>query len=615
MYPRLKPLAATLSLLFASPVFADAALDPIVVTATRQPTRVSELLADVTIIEREEIEQAGNSSLEDLLSRQPGIQMSANGSYGSTSNIFVRGTNGSHVLVLLDGVRQGSATSGNIAWSRLPLNQIDRIEILRGPASSLYGSDAIGGVVQIFTRKGDGPTRFSGEAGFGSNQTWNVNAGVSGSNAGWHYAFQGSDFSTKGINSKPADAAKDHDGYRLKTANARLGYQVASGHELGGTLFRSEGKNDYDNGGDDWSQQDLTSLNLYSKNQITENWLSSFSFAKASDELTNVVATTKKTEFNTKQKQLVWQNDLKTQYGMFLMGVEQLNQEVDTTTQYSQTTRTVDSILLGWTGNFQAHSFQLNARYDDNSQFGEKTTGSANYGYRFTPNWRASLGYGTAFKAPTFNDLYYPLTSTTSKKTGKTTINQGDPNLLPEFSRNQEAALHFERGSRHLSLTWFLNKVEDLIAWQSNTAGSVTTGSPVNVSNARIQGTTLAYEEKFGDYQVTGAYNWLDAHDENTGNWLPRRAKNYGTFALGRNLGSWDWRVELQASGHRYDEASNATRMPGYGLLNLYGAYSFAKDWALFARLNNALDKNYVLVSGYDTPGMNAFFGVRYSPK
>ncbi|MBK7464917.1 MAG: TonB-dependent receptor [Betaproteobacteria bacterium] len=163
MNPRLKPLAALLPLIFVASSQAEtpiliASLDPIMVTATRQPMRTSELLSDVTVVESEELAQAGQSTLGDILGRQPGIEFYTSGSNGATGSVFMRGTNSGHTLVLIDGVRTGSATLGQMSsWSRLPASQIERIEILRGPAASLYGSDAIGGVIQIFTRQGDGP--------------------------------------------------------------------------------------------------------------------------------------------------------------------------------------------------------------------------------------------------------------------------------------------------------------------------------------------------------------------------------------------------------------------------------------------------------------------------
>ena len=172
MYPRLKPLAALLPFAFFSQAQAVeqlAALDAVVVTATRQAQRANEVLSDISVIDAAEIRNAGPvATLNDLLSRQPGVEITRKGGVGTDSAIFMRGSNNNHALVLVDGMRLGSTTTGAPAWGFIPLEQVERIEIMRGSCSSLYGSDAIGGVIQIFTKRGDGPFKAFAEAGFGS---------------------------------------------------------------------------------------------------------------------------------------------------------------------------------------------------------------------------------------------------------------------------------------------------------------------------------------------------------------------------------------------------------------------------------------------------------------
>ena len=237
MYPRLKPLAALLSLLPIYSVSAEtqqlAALDPILVTATRQAMRSSELLSDVTVVDRDELEKAGNSSLGEVLARQPGLEFSTNGSEGATGSIFMRGTNSGHTVVLIDGMRTGSATLGQMSsWSRIPISQIERIEILRGPASSLYGSDAIGGVIQVFTRQGDGPFQATGEVGAGSYDTYTATGGFSGSQNGWRYALNASTYKSGGFNSlknqQNSAYNQDRDGFDNSSISGNLAYATPS---------------------------------------------------------------------------------------------------------------------------------------------------------------------------------------------------------------------------------------------------------------------------------------------------------------------------------------------------------------------------------------------------
>ncbi|MCK6391076.1 MAG: TonB-dependent receptor, partial [Azonexus sp.] len=594
MYPRFKPSLLLLGSALTLPAFAvdTPQLENLVVTATRQPMRASEVLTDVSVVERSDIEAAGHSTLEDILARQPGLEITTNGSPGAASNLLIRGTNASHVLLLIDGVRMGSATSGNISWSRIPASQIERIEIVRGPASSLYGSDAIGGVVQIFTRRGDTPLRFSAEAGAGSYGTQAYSGGISGSSAGWRYALNLSRNQTDGFNSRPwtASANPDRDGFKNDVVSGQLGYEFARGHEINLGAFQSEAENQYDGTGAlvDWRSQTREKSGYLSlKNAITANWRSTLTVAHSTDSTETIKDGVQTSLFKTDQRQYSWQNDIRSALGHFLLGAERLEQAVDTTTKYALTERSNDSLLAGWTYSLNSHRLQANLRHDDNSQFGKKTTGSAAYGYRFTPNWRANASYGTAFKAPTFNDLYYPLTAGFV----------GNPNLQPELAQNREASLHYEAGAHHVSLTWYLNHVNGLIIWPKT--GLVR--MPTNVANARLEGVTLAYEGNVHGFNLQASYDYLDAINSDTGKQLPQRAAHKASAAIGQQLGAWEWRAEVQAAAHRFNDEANAVRMGGYALTNLYGSYRVARDWSVFARINNLFDRDYVLIDTYAT--------------
>ncbi|MFZ2266415.1 MAG: TonB-dependent receptor [Azonexus sp.] len=608
MSPRFKPLVALLPLAFAMQAEAIeqlAALDPILVTATRQQMRTSEVLADVTVIEREELETAGHSTLEEVLAQQPGIEFAANGGPGANSSIFTRGTSSKHTLLLIDGMRVGSVTAGDVSWSRIPTNQIDRIEILRGPASSLYGSDALGGVIQIFTRQGEGPFNINAEAGVGTYNTYSASGGFNGSQNGWRYALNLSTYKTGGFNNKrkTSGADNDRDGFENNSLSGRLGYSFAPGHEVGLNAFYSDGESRYDAGGDDRNHLILSSFNSYLKNRIGDVWTSTLSIGQSVDDSRN--SGSSYSLYKTNQQQFAWQNDFKTGFGKFLLGIEHLEQKVSSTNVYQLTERTNDSAQIGWSGKFQDHQLQGNLRYDDNSQFGSKNTGSIGYGYRFTPNWRANLGYGTAFRAPSFNDLYWPFTDFGSWGTYT-----GNPNLKPEYARNREASIHYENGQHHVSLTWFLNRVENLIA----SSGGLN-NMPVNIGHAQLEGATLAYDGRIGDFMLMANYNHQNPRDTDKDRLLVRRAKDYGSISIGQKLGDWDWRIEVHASGERFDDTNNTKKLDAYMLTNLYGAYRLTRDWSVFARVNNLFDENYALADGYATPGANAFIGIRYTPK
>lgn len=605
----LKPLAVLLPVALISSATATeqaVSLDQLVVTATRQATRTSELLSDVSTIEADELRQAGQSPIGQILARQPGVEFSSTGSPGGTSSIFMRGTSPGHTLVLVDGMRVGSASLGQMAaWSRIPANQIERIEILRGPASSLYGSDAIGGVIQIFTRQGKGPLKVQAESGVGSNDTNATNAGFSGSQGNLRYALNAGTYRTGGFNStrNPANRGynSDRDRFDNVSISGSMAYEFAKGHEAGTSVFYSDGESQYDSGTtkataarDYRNQLAVSSANTYLKNTINDHWISTVRLGRSTDDAKNTIYGTQNSLFRTDQTQYIWQNDIKTNFGSLLIGLERLDQSVTGTGNYKSDQRSIDSVLAGWRGVYNAHSLQANARHDQNSQFGDRTTGSVAYGYRLNSNWRANASYGTAFKAPSFNDLYYPLTGNM----------QGNPNLLPESSRNREASIHYTAGLHHVSLTWFLNRVENLISW-SNT--------PINIGNARIEGSTLAYEGQIGSFNLAANYNYVDPRDADTGRYLSRRASNYGSASIGQQLGPWDWRVEFQASDRRFDKDDNIRKLSGYTLTNLYGAYRFSGDWSVFARVNNLFDRNYEVAADYATAATSAFIGLRYS--
>jgi vitamin B12 transporter len=587
-------------------IAADSTLDPIVVTATRQATRINDLMADISVIDREEIEQAGQSTLEQLLARQSGIQYTANGGPGTNSGVFIRGASPKQSIVLIDGVRFGSATSGDAALSRIPLSQIERIEILRGPASSLYGADAIGGVIQIFTKRGDGDAHFNASTGFGTRNTNDSSVGVSGGNELVSYSVQGGYYATDGysaIHNKNNSAYnRDNDNYRNNSLTGSLSVRPQQGHEIGANFFVSDGTSRYDSGFSPASArrdykniQDVTSNGLFSRNQINDIWTSTLRIGRSTDKSTQTSDGVQTGIFQTDQDQYVWQNDIKLPIGTALLATEYLKQSVSGTTSYTVDERTIRSLLAGWTGSIENHRFQTNLRRDDNSQFGGETTGSATYGYQFTPAVRTHVSYGTAFRAPTFNELYYPNTG----------FGGGNPNLKPERSKNGETGVTWEQGGQRLSAVYFHNKVSDLINnWP-----------PQNVNNATLQGASFSYSGRFASWSVGASIDLQNPRDDDTGNRLARRADQQMSSNISRSFGDWSLGGEWQLVGDRYDDAANTKKLGGYGLVNLIADYRLQKDWTLFARANNIFDKYYETVNNYSTPGANIFVGIRYSPK
>ncbi len=624
-YKKSSVLLAVPFTLFSHPLLAQTAPDSaasaktlptVVVTATRQQQRANELLSDVSVIEREEIERAGPSTtLPELLGRQPGIQFTSTGAPGGVSNILIRGTNASHALILIDGVRVNSATLGETSLSRIPLSQVDHIEILRGPASALYGSEAIGGVVQIFTRQGAGAAQPSVEVGYGTNDSSNVGAGVAGSARGLSYSIYGNSFHTRGFSSirNPSNASynRDRDGFRNNSVTGSLAYRFNADHKAGVNLFVSNGRNQYDGS---WpspasfnylQETEVTSAAAYVSNRFLPKWNSTLRAARSSDDSTSYTGASSRDIFRTDQTQYGWQNDIDLPLGRMLFALEQIQQTVSGNSTFTRTQRDLKAVLAGWTAHAGDHRWQLNVRRDSNNQFGGKNTGLAAYGYQFSPAWRANVSVGTALKIPTFNDLYYPNTPF---------VGVGNPDLKPEFARNRETAVHYDDGTHSASLTYYNNRISDLIQWQETPPGSWFY-MPLNVATAKLEGWTLAYEGKLGHYDVRGNLDWIDPRDMDTGKLLVRRARNTANLSVTRTFANVTLGMEAQAVGSRYNDTTNTKRLGAYTLVNLSGSYALCRNWTAFARFNNMFNKKYEKTADYATPGANLFVGVRYSPK
>lgn len=607
--PRVAPAVAgalVLSVALSAGSASAQEVGELIVTASRQPERVSSVLADVTVILRDDIERSGATSLEDLLSRESGMAFASNGGAGALSSLFVRGSNSNHVLLLIDGVRVGSATGGTPTWSRVPLAQIDRIEVVRGPMSSLYGSDAIGGVVQVFTRQGrDEGQRLDAEVGLGSRGTLRSSAAWSGVDGRLNHALSLGYERTRGIDvTLPSSVARepDRDQFAMGSMSARLGYQLSRDHEVGVSYLFSRGENDYDGYSPDAANRTTVS-NLVShwRAQWLPSWRSEVRVGRSTDDAEERSGDEPSSRARTTQTLYAWQNDISTAVGVWMVGAERLEQEVAATSSYDETRRAIDSVFAGWQWRTGPHAAQVNVRRDDISQFGARQTGSLAYGYQLAPAWRASVGYGTAFKAPTFNDLYFPLMCFFGDCYG------GNPELKPERARNREAALHFHQGAHKASLVWFLNEVSDLIEWGN---------TPVNVSQARIEGWTWRYATRAGGLDWRMQFDHLSPVNRTTGGVLAKRAQRQALASMGRAADGWDWRLEVQGRSHRveYPFGQPTARLGGYAVVNAQVSRRLDRaGWTAFAKLDNVFDRDYELSKGFRTPGVTALVGVRYS--
>lgn len=581
-----------------------ARLDPVAVTATRSMQPIAELLADITVIGADEIARGGVQSLPEFLQRQPGVEIVQNGGPGAVSGIFLRGANRGQTLVLVDGVRIASSSAGATSLEAIPLDQIERIEILRGPASGLYGADAIGGVVQVFTRRGAGAVSGNASAGYGTDRTWNANGGLAGSRGPAQFAVQVAAKGSNGFNAI-ADPASflynpDPDGYSNRSVSASAGFTVAPEQELSAQYFRSRLDNQFD-GSPDFDDRTITIAQTWqvaSRNRLATFWVSRLSAGEGVDDSRTQTAYGT-FPFKTTQRQYAWQNELALPAGTLTAGYERREERVATDAGFATTTRNTDSLFGVYQLRVDAHALQANLRRDDASQYGGKTTGAIAYGYRFAAGARATVGYSTGFKAPSFNDLYYP--------------NFSNPDLVPETSENIEAGAHWNGtiggAAVEARAVAYRNRVSQLIVFQCD-ANFVCV--PRNVDRATLEGVTLGFEARDeAGIALSASLDLQSPEDDRTGNLLPRRARRHGAVGVRYPCGPVRLGADLVASSLRYDDPANRVRMGGYGIVNLTAEWTLAQGWTLFARADNVFDRNYELAAGYATGGATVFGGVR----
>jgi vitamin B12 transporter len=376
--PATKPLAMALAIAAVFPCSAlaqqnqDKTLAPVVVTASRTPQTAADVLSDNIIITSEEIRRSGHTSLVDLLQQKRGMEISRNGGPGTNSSVFIRGAENKQSIVLIDGVRIGSASLGGASWSAIPLSQIDRVEIVYGPLSTLYGADAIGGVVQIFTKKGEGAPHFTASAGLGTYATRSLDAGVSGASEGDHrfrYSISAAHEESTGFSAtKPGNFSfnPDKDGYTKDSASGQFSLELAKGHELGLIFLHGRLDAEVDLGPSAYNARGVTQLGsyaVYSKNQFLPEWNSRLQLSRSMDK-SDSLSSTSVDRANTTQDFISWQNDLSVGSDVLQLLFERREEKVDSTTAAVIGTRTTNSAAASYQLRRGAHLLAIRFAYD-----------------------------------------------------------------------------------------------------------------------------------------------------------------------------------------------------------------------------------------------------------
>lgn len=610
-----RPVLGALALVLAAPFAAgrtavDPAASTIVVTAARTQQSASEVLADYTLISADDITRANQHSLVDLLQAQRGIEVARNGGPGTSASVFIRGAAANQNIVLVDGVRIGSSTLGAANWSALPVAAIDHIEIIYGPLSTMYGADAIGGVVQIFTRQGGSEPRTSVLAEVGSDATRTVEAALSGTADRLRYALSAGHDRSDGFSAtKPGNFSynPDNDGYARDSATGHFVLDLGEGREAGFLFLHSHLDAQYDSGPSTYDTraiQQLDNVALFLNARLTPSWKAHLQLTRASDKAgtDSSAAASGKSQIDSTQTGLGWQNDIGIGTDMFQWLLERRIEKVAaSSTPAVARERATSSAAAAYHLKRGAHLFSVSARDDDSSQYGSNASGAIGYGYRVTPSVRTSVSAGSSFRAPTFNELYYPSFGVATNK--------------PEHGRNVEASVNFDVAGTQLSATYFRNRITDLLVTAAVCPVDTAThpyGCAYNVDKATLSGLSLGARTQWRHVVLHAEMDWQDPRDDTTGNTLVRRAKRHANAGLEYSSGPFEIGAQWVLSGQRFDDVANKRILGGYGLLNLTCAYAFARDWSAQVRVDNATNKQYELARTYATPGIQVFAGIRY---
>nr|WP_298129773.1 TonB-dependent vitamin B12 receptor [uncultured Pseudoxanthomonas sp.] len=605
--------AVALALPFAAQAQDATELDEVVVTGTRTDIPLQDSLVPAQVITREDIERSQARSLVDVLKGRAGVGFSNQGGLGKLTTLNLRGTESDQVLVLVDGIRIGSATAGLASFQDLPVDQIERIEIVRGPRSSLYGSEAIGGVIQIFTRRGGQGLSRELRIGGGSHNLREASGGFAyGGERGWigaNAAYQ----ETDGINACRGSGTlfqgcftdePDDDGYRNVSLNVRGGYRFTDTLTLEGHALNADAFNEFDGSSFSGNEADNVQRVLGGKltwKPSTRTTLTT-QFGRASDESDNHFANaatgtrTYVSTFDTRRDNASLQGDFAFgEQHLLTAGADWLRDEITSTTPFTVDTRDNTGVFVEYQGRFGAHRLQASVRNDDNEQFGNHATGTLGWGMDLARGFKLTASAGTGFKAPTFNDLYYPGFS--------------NPDLEPEESRSLNLGVAQYGDDWNWTFNVYDTRVDELIGYDSSF-------NIVNIEEARIRGAELTGAVTLAGIDISAELSHTDPRNRTAGvthdNLLPRRARNTARVDLDRAFG--DFRVGLTANGasHRYDNVANSVRLAGYGTLDLRLEYAITDTWSVQARASNVFDRQYETIAWYNQPGREYGLSLRY---
>jgi vitamin B12 transporter len=583
-------------------------LSRIDVTATRHAQTVDDALASVTVIERADIERSPATDLIGLLAQQAGVDVSRTGGAGQSSTVFLRGANSNQTLVLIDGVRVASTGQGVFDFAHLPLDQIERIEIVRGPRAAFWGSDAIGGVIHIFTRKPEAVS-VRAEAGSYGLRGGSVSLGTP-TNSDSRFGVTLGDERVRGFSATNPENLfsfnPDEDGYRNRNLSLR-GSTPLGTQTLGISAIHTDAKVQFDDGVPPFG---VVAANTAARNSsggltltgpLGTHWSQAVTLGEAREDLDTPAFGERSISRRTS---LDWVNTLENVAdGTLTFGGNWQHERGESISSFDgvEYARTRNNLagFLGYGAAFGSQRIELAARHDHNSQFGGATTGSAAWGWQINSATKLRASWGQGFRAPNFNELYSP---------GFFGLFAGNPQLQPERSRSIEAGLEFKPAAAHtFTLSAWRTRVSNLIAFDGPNFEAI------NIARADLDGAELGYRYRAGQWSAGTSLTVQDPRDASTGEMLLRRPKRKLAADLRYDFGNGlDIAIDGLAASARKDFGD--VNLHSYALLNLAAGWNIDPAWRLEARLGNLSDEDYELAQGYNTPGRNLQVNVIWRP-
>lgn len=582
------------------PLNAQTRLDPLVVTVTtplRMSQPVDQTLAATTVITRADIERLQPESVAQLLRGTAGVEFASNGGAGSVTSLFMRGTESKHTLVLIDGVKINSPTDGRASWNFLPVSQIERIEIVRGPQSSVWGADAIGGVVNIITRKhAQMGTQGQIRMGAGQQNTKFTDAFLSTANQTTRFSSGINYKESNGFNALSTDPTGDRDGYTHYGLNLKLEHDVNANNTLSAGYLRNQGDNLYDNCSDEnWNSSNnckddfvLQTFNFDWSHKLNDDWILDTSLQRIDEKTKQFFEGNTNSQLNTQRDQLSVKALLDTNEYNFVTGVDFQRERIlkDWNPTREPFSRDRRDIL----GVFAQTQFKLTddwtlsagIRHDDDEFFGNKTTG--NLGFDWQVNNEHNLGtiVSQGYRAPNLMELYGP------------SLWGANPNLKAEDSLNYEMYWQYRPNSAlNAEVRLFQNEIDNLIVWS--------TGKNLNVNQSRIHGAEVSVGYKLNNWTFNGSMTFQNPKNLEKDSLLLRRSRESGKLNVDYAVSNWGTGVTIEGQSKRYDFDNQ--RMGGYALVNTRAHWHLSPDWTLRAKIDNLFDKDYEQAAGYNTQG------------